>query len=478
MGVHSTQEVRISHTTQLRHTPFPHIYSNATTFKHPHTPSQIFRIDDGIYERTDKTVTNPRGQTLQCSHFEPTPSQRKADALPCVIYLHGNCGSRQDALDYVPVLLPLGITLFALDFSGSGQSDGEYVSLGFFEKQDLAAIVDHLHQTKRVSKIGLWGRSMGAVTSIMYASKDPTVGGIVCDSPYSELSELMIELALGYKSWVPKWLLKMAIGNMRDSILERVGFDIYDLNTVKYAAQSDVPALIVHADEDLMVPQEHSKKIQEAYAGECFFMRVEGGHNDDRPNFFLDAAANFFVHHLISKPAPANRGSTSILPVNVLSRKYNDSDNIESTTHADPMSKIGGGELTSDEEGEESPKEAEANLQRPVERSSSDDLFADSLQGTAGHSGIDHGADEEMVGPAHTYDDIAPPESASKEDTMMVQVGGLGDAPPETEEKEKKKEKDEVKQDLPAQVDPATTLPAAVDNVSSALPPIEESYQS
>ena len=27
--------------------------------------------------------------------------------------------------------------MFAFDFSGSGRSDGEYVSLGFFEREDL-----------------------------------------------------------------------------------------------------------------------------------------------------------------------------------------------------------------------------------------------------------------------------------------------------------------------------------------------------
>jgi hypothetical protein len=30
--------------------------------------------------------------------------------------------------------LTLGVTVFAFDFSGCGQSDGEYISLGYFER--------------------------------------------------------------------------------------------------------------------------------------------------------------------------------------------------------------------------------------------------------------------------------------------------------------------------------------------------------
>lgn len=47
-------------------------------------------------------------------------------------------GCRADANDAAIMLLPLNITLFTLDFSGSGLSDGDYVSLGWHEVE-LAA---------------------------------------------------------------------------------------------------------------------------------------------------------------------------------------------------------------------------------------------------------------------------------------------------------------------------------------------------
>ena len=62
-----------------------------------------------------------------------------------------------------------------------------YLSLGFHERDDLAVVVEHLRATERVSSIGLWGRSMGAATALLHADRDPSIGGLVLDSPFSDL---------------------------------------------------------------------------------------------------------------------------------------------------------------------------------------------------------------------------------------------------------------------------------------------------
>ena len=63
---------------------------------------------------------------------------------------------------------------------GSGLSDGDWVTLGAREVDDLAAVVRHLRGGGAVSTIGLWGRSMGAVTALLYAQRDPSIAGVVC----------------------------------------------------------------------------------------------------------------------------------------------------------------------------------------------------------------------------------------------------------------------------------------------------------
>eukprot|EP00262_Sarcandra_glabra_P020578 TRINITY_DN8261_c0_g4_i1.p1 TRINITY_DN8261_c0_g4~~TRINITY_DN8261_c0_g4_i1.p1 ORF type:complete len:199 (+),score=24.35 TRINITY_DN8261_c0_g4_i1:189-785(+) len=163
-----------------------------------------FTVAGRKYKRQDLELRNGRGHGLQCSHYVPSPFPENT-LLPCVIYCHGNSGCRADANDAAVFLLPSNITVFTLDFSGSGLSDGDYVSLGWHEKDDLKTVVSFLRSNKQVSRIGLWGRSMGAVTSLLYGAEDPSIAGMVLDSPFCDLFDLMMELVDYYKIRLPKF---------------------------------------------------------------------------------------------------------------------------------------------------------------------------------------------------------------------------------------------------------------------------------
>ena len=112
-----------------------------------------FILKGKVYTRNDIEIKNSRGHTLQCSWFCPKFSEKAS--LPCIIYCHGNCGSRCDALDIAKSLLPIGMIVFALDFSGSGLSDGEYVSLGYYESWDLKTVIEYIKNSGKASCIGL-----------------------------------------------------------------------------------------------------------------------------------------------------------------------------------------------------------------------------------------------------------------------------------------------------------------------------------
>ena len=112
--------------------------------------------------------------------------------------------------------LIIGIGLFALDFAGSGHSEGEYISLGKYEVDDIKAAVDYLRKCGKVSQIGLWGRSMGAVTALMYSAADSKISALVVDSPFSSLKELAMELAQEKSSVIPCFLLSYILGIVKN----------------------------------------------------------------------------------------------------------------------------------------------------------------------------------------------------------------------------------------------------------------------
>ncbi|XP_077219470.1 alpha/beta-Hydrolases superfamily protein isoform X3 [Tasmannia lanceolata] len=224
-----------------------------------------FLLKGQWFQRKDLKIINSRGDVLQCSHYMPLiiPGEK---ALPCVIYCHGNSGCRADASEAAIMLLPACITVFALDFSGSGLSEGEHVTLGWNEKDDLKAVVNHLRSEGNVSCIGLWGRSMGAVTSLMYGAEDPSIAGMVLDSPFSNLVDLMMELVDTYGIRLPKFTVKFAIQYMRKVISRKAKFDIMDLDAIKVAKCCFVPVLLGHAINDDFIRPHHSDRIYDSYA--------------------------------------------------------------------------------------------------------------------------------------------------------------------------------------------------------------------
>mmetsp|Transcript_21313 Transcript_21313/g.38963 ORF Transcript_21313/g.38963 Transcript_21313/m.38963 type:complete len:525 (+) Transcript_21313:112-1686(+) len=279
---------------------------------------QRFRFQDKAYVRQDEQVVNERGMKMECSHYyplDPKTSGHPPEKLPCVIYLHGNCSSRLEAVDSLRVLLPRRVSVFCLDLAGSGLSEGEYISLGYYEEQDLKVVIKHLKDSGRVSAIGLWGRSMGAATSILRAAGDPTLGACVLDSPFSSLRLVAEELVNSGIVSVPDFLLNMALQNVREEIQKRANFDIEELVPLRKAPLARSPAIFAVAKDDDFVLPHHTERLYQAWGSapqDKKLVTFAGGHNGPRPQWFLDEAATFLetrLRALADDPLGATAGS-------------------------------------------------------------------------------------------------------------------------------------------------------------------------
>lgn len=81
-----------------------------------------------------------------------------------VLFCHGSSGSKLDGLEYVELLLGSRLNICIFDFSGCGLSEGDIITYGVQEKDDIACVMDHLNQLNLFDKYCLWGRSMGAAS--------------------------------------------------------------------------------------------------------------------------------------------------------------------------------------------------------------------------------------------------------------------------------------------------------------------------
>jgi len=246
------------------------------------------------FTRTDFTLRTKRGYDLECSHWEPV--ERATDRIPVVIYMHGNSSARVEVIPQLSYLLSLGLAVFSFDFAGSGKSDGDYVSLGHYEREDLSCVVAHLRATNVVSTIALWGRSMGASTALMYGDRDPSIACMILDSPFSDLTQLCEELVEKGREQgivVPNFVVNMAIRMLQGSVKKQAGFNIKSISPISHADKCFIPALFVAGEHDDFIKKHHSEQIHQVYAGDKNLIIVEGDHNSPRPKFMFDSASIF-----------------------------------------------------------------------------------------------------------------------------------------------------------------------------------------
>jgi len=264
----------------------------------------IFRVNGEKWIRKDLQLVNKRGLKLECSHWFP----ENIKPMPVIIYLHGNASCRVECLECLPLVASAGLMLFSFDCSGSGKSEGEYISLGWHEREDVATVVEYLRDSGMVSTIGLWGRSMGAVTALMFGDRDPTIACMVLDSPFANLRQLAKELVDHAQISLPKIAIGIALKLVRNSVKSRAGFDINKLDPIKHADRCFIPALFGAAEDDLFIPPHHSKQIFDVYAGDKNLITFDGDHNSVRPQFF-SASVGIFLYNTMVVPCQ-NRNSS------------------------------------------------------------------------------------------------------------------------------------------------------------------------
>ena len=212
--------------------------------------------------------------------------------LCCVIYLHGNAGTQIEGRFMVKYLAPKNIASFCFDFSGSGQSDGDVVTLGLNERQDVIDVCSFLTKSFNISKFVLWGRSMGAATTFLAAGKIPNCLGVIADSPYYSTHALFKDMAEKVK--IPSIIQGPAIWYVKNKVNGKLNADIYEVSPEDEAKKLELPLLIGHCAEDSFIPFSHAQHLFDVYKGkDKALYPLPQDHNSKRPIEWLNVCFQF-----------------------------------------------------------------------------------------------------------------------------------------------------------------------------------------
>ena len=176
-----------------------------------------------------------------------------------VLWCHGNAGNIINRLENLRELYRIGLSVFLFDYRGYGRSQGRPSEEGLY--QDAQGAHDYLTRTRMIlpERIILFGRSLGAAVAGELAVQKPAVG-LILESSFPSIGAVA---KFHYGGLPVHWLL---------------GADFPLIDRLPHLS---LPKLIIHGDQDDIIPLELGRQVFEAAKPPKFFYLIAGANHNN-----------------------------------------------------------------------------------------------------------------------------------------------------------------------------------------------------
>jgi pimeloyl-ACP methyl ester carboxylesterase len=180
-----------------------------------------------------------------------------------VLYLHGNDGNVSTSIDETAPLRALGYSVFMVDYSGYGRSEGPFPSERSVYN-DAEAAWNYLVHSRGIASRNLfiYGHSLGGAVAIELARRHREAAGLIVESSFTSIRDMAVR----------DWLY----GLMPVNLLLGQRFDSIDK-----VAQLALPVLFIHGTADETVPFEMGLQLYRKAGGNKRFVAIDGGGHEN-----------------------------------------------------------------------------------------------------------------------------------------------------------------------------------------------------
>ena len=197
------------------------------------------------------------GITLRGTQYIKDESSNK-----WAIILHGYRSTPNSIISIGMHFSKEGYNVLIPSMRACSESDGEYIGMGWLDKEDLQCWINLIIKQNEDAEIILHGSSMGAATVLMASGKDlPTnVKAIVADSGYTSVWDIFASEAKARFN-----LPTFPILNMFEIVANvRANYDIKEASALEQVKNNKTPILFIHGDADDFVPEYMCEELYEA----------------------------------------------------------------------------------------------------------------------------------------------------------------------------------------------------------------------
>jgi pimeloyl-ACP methyl ester carboxylesterase len=216
-----------------------------------------------------------------------------------IVICHGAGANKGNFVWFLGPLAHRGYNVLFFDFRAHGSSDGRTTTYGIRERADVIAVVDWLKANKPSESrvlVGL-GSSQGSMALALAAAEDARIDAVVLDSPFVSPRALMRENA----RFAPV-LGPLFADGMLALVSLQTGTSLFAPSAERaVAAIGPRPVLVIHGDDDFIMPRSHAQRLCDAACGPRDIWFGPGPHSNiitQAPSEYARRMFGFLEAHL------------------------------------------------------------------------------------------------------------------------------------------------------------------------------------
>jgi uncharacterized protein len=188
---------------------------------------------------------------------------------------HGYSRSKERLYNLIKLFPDDNILIF--DYRAHGESQGDYTTIGFYEKDDVCAAFNFLQsheQAKLLPTFGM-GVSMGAVSLLGAAAHGAPFKALILDSAFKQLDEQVAKM-FPEKTGLP---LRPFISFCHTIFEYLCQCSMCDVNVIEWVQKVKVPIFIIHSNHDTMADVSTAHELHAAIPGQKKLWIVDYAHH-------------------------------------------------------------------------------------------------------------------------------------------------------------------------------------------------------